>query len=557
MGAPTLSADGDTIDVMSNPLSGRINRVIDLDAGERPAIIGDQMHWWVMNDAGNAHEQTGTLPLGIEVHASAFAFDLPGPLRYTTFYRYRVLHRGSAQIDSAYVGIWQDADLGNSTDDYAGSDTTLGLIYTYNGRETDERGYGAAPPAVGIDFVSGGVKRSGTSHPLSGAVISFDDSGPLGDPRSGEEYFNYVRSRWRSGQPLTEGGQGNDPGATPARFSFPGDPVVGEFWSETNADGAGDKTPPSDRRVTVGSGPTILQPGDRLDVVVAVVWARGRSNLDSVTELKQADRLVQSFVDSGFRSAVEAIDVPEITTMSSDGAVTLSWSNPDGSNNYNEQYAAVAPWLGVMYSFEGYEVLRFSSDQDSVGSIVATYDIANGIQAVVEPGEDGVDVVVANGTDSGTAYEHRVGGLDNYRSYHFGVRVYAVQDSLSPKVIRSDVARVRVEPAPSLDEADGSAILSAIGIVPNPYMAASNYEQAGGPSEARFVNVPAGSVVTVFTLSGTRVRVLRKEDDRPVMPWDLTNDSGRRLASGMYLVHVSVPDVGQTVIKFALATPAY
>ncbi len=55
------------------------------------------------------------------------------------------------------LGYWTDPDLGNASDDYVGTDTTLDMIYVYNGDNEDEGsdGYGTAPPALGISFLQG------------------------------------------------------------------------------------------------------------------------------------------------------------------------------------------------------------------------------------------------------------------------------------------------------------------------------------------------------------------------------------------------------------------
>ena len=172
LGAPTLAPmesdgidnddDGEVdeggemglLDVMDEPLSARISRTIDLAAGERPQILGDQLLWWVMNDRGNQHLATNTPPIGLEVHASAFAFNTAGAIGNTTFYRYKIFYRGSAPLTDAYIGIFSDPDLGDFDDDYVGSDTTLGLGYVYNANNEDAA-YGAPAPAAGYDFFQG------------------------------------------------------------------------------------------------------------------------------------------------------------------------------------------------------------------------------------------------------------------------------------------------------------------------------------------------------------------------------------------------------------------
>src|SRR5690606_225576 len=111
-----------------------------------------QTAWWVMNDVGNGHEETGTAPLGVEVRVTAFS--VRGPrvpphggvptVDQATFYRYLVTNRTDAVIDSAYASIFADVDLGDASDDYVGSDTLRHMGYVYNADNFDggSLGYG-------------------------------------------------------------------------------------------------------------------------------------------------------------------------------------------------------------------------------------------------------------------------------------------------------------------------------------------------------------------------------------------------------------------------------
>ena len=49
-----------------------------------------------------------------------------------------------------------------------------------------------------------------------------------------------------------------------------------------------------------GSGDFKIHPGDTQTVMIAQFIARGTSNLNSVTKLKQLDDFIQAFVDNGF-----------------------------------------------------------------------------------------------------------------------------------------------------------------------------------------------------------------------------------------------------------------
>ncbi|RKZ00574.1 MAG: hypothetical protein DRQ13_00110 [Ignavibacteriae bacterium] len=74
-----------------------------------------------------------------------------------------------------------------------------------------------------------------------------------------------------------------------------------------------------------------------------------------------------------------------------------------------------------------------------------------------------------------------------------------------------------------------------------------------------FTNLPEEVTVKIYALSGTLLRTLTTEDKSsptsPFIRWDLQNDSGLRVASGMYLAIVSNPNFGDKVLKFAIIMP--
>jgi hypothetical protein len=105
--------------------------------------------------------------------------------------------------------------------------------------------------------------------------------------------------------------------------------------------------------------------------------------------------------------------------------------------------------------------------------------------------------------------------------------------------------------APTLDEQQ--AELDEIGITPNPYRGTSAYEVNNLSNDVRFTNMPDVATIRVFTLNGTLVRTIRKESPGiRSLSWDLATDEGLPLGSGMYLIHVDVPGVGEHVIKFGV-----
>ena len=85
-----------------------------------------------------------------------------------------------------------------------------------------------------------------------------------------------------------------------------------------------------------------------------------------------------------------------------------------------------------------------------IGTVIATYDVANGITRVIDgpPGEP--TEVVARGNDGGVQTFHTVNNLTNYTTHYFGVQAYAFNEPSFPKIYASPITRV--EAVPSINE---------------------------------------------------------------------------------------------------------
>jgi hypothetical protein len=91
-------------------------------------------------------------------------------------------------------------------------------------------------------------------------------------------------------------------------------------------------------------------------------------------------------------------------------------------------------------------------------------------------------------------------------------------------------------------------------VFPNPYKAYSALENTGTDAQfVTFTNLPTKAKVRVYTLSGRLVRTLEKDDATTFLTWDLQNEAELRVASGLYIVHIEAPDLGeQKVLKLAV-----
>jgi hypothetical protein len=95
--------------------------------------------------------------------------------------------------------------------------------------------------------------------------------------------------------------------------------------------------------------------------------------------------------------------------------------------------------------------------------------------------------------------------------------------------------------------ADG---LKLINVVPNPYYAYSEYERNRVDTRVKITNLPEKCTVRIYSVNGKLMRTFKKDSEITSIDWDLNNQIGVAVSSGVYLIHVEVPGVGERVIKF-------
>ena len=304
----------EAVDASGRPLvvTGR-DQSLDLGAGERPVVFGTQTAFWILNDVGNEHRSTGSLPLGIEVAVTAFVVSSPVPIfDQSSFMRYRITNRSDRDINDLLFTLWADPDLGDGGDDFVGVDTTRSLAYVYNADEPDQGGYGLRPPAFGVR-VLGGDASPEESHRLGAFAYGQGGNANRRDPGNAAEYRRSMNGRWPDGTPIREIGNGysRDVSAPSTAFAFPGDPTLGHFWSEERP---GIYLDPyyqvGDRRFWATTRPVSLASGASTEVDLAFVFAQGDSRLGSLYDLFQQSDVVQAAYDDGSLFATQPRYVP-------------------------------------------------------------------------------------------------------------------------------------------------------------------------------------------------------------------------------------------------------
>jgi hypothetical protein len=358
----------------------------------RVTLFGDQTFWWIFNDKGNIHTETGGDPIGMEIRAQAFAFATNDEVNSMTFMNYELINRGTQTLYETYFGQFIDAALGGPFDDYVGCDVGRGLGYVYNGRSFDAPeqgylGYGANPPACGVDFFEGpyqdndGVDNAigiGPNEAVEGNGLGYGDgiadnerfgmrhflyynnTGNGGnpdqtDPINAVDYYNYLKGFWKDGTRFVYGGNGHigDPDADPTMpcdFMFPGDSdplgwgTGGNPQPEWTEESAGNL--PYDRRFVQSAGPFVLVPGAVNNITVGVVYGRAYAGTPfaSVEALRVADDKAQALFENCFK-VLDGPDAPDISIQELDRELIVTLTNGPSSNNANEDYVELDPFI--------------------------------------------------------------------------------------------------------------------------------------------------------------------------------------------------------------------
>jgi len=92
--------------------------------------------------------------------------------------------------------------------------------------------------------------------------------------------------------------------------------------------------------------------------------------------------------------------------------------------------------------------------------------------------------------------------------------------------------------------------LDMINVVPNPYYAYSTYETSQLDNRIKITNLPRRATISIYTISGTLIKQIKKNDNITSVDWDLKNTFGIPVASGLYVIHVDAKGVGEKVLKW-------
>ena len=96
----------------------------------------------------------------------------------------------------------------------------------------------------------------------------------------------------------------------------------------------------------------------------------------------------------------------------------------------------------------------------------------------------------------------------------------------------------------------GKSALDMIRVVPNPYFAFSEYENNPVENRVKLTNLPQTCKISIYTVDGSLVRRIFKDDQSTEVLWDMKNNAKVPIASGTYLIHIDAGELGEKVVKW-------
>lgn len=410
--APFYDANGDGV---YNPTDGDypwydLKKEVDCRTSRQITLYGDYNYWWIFNDKGDIHTESGGEPIGMEIRGQAFAFSTSNEINNMTFYNYELINRSTQTLTNTYFAFYTDPDLGCAYNDYVGCDIQRGLAFAYNKYDDDQGNPGPQtcnnpissseiPPAIGIDFFEGPYQdNDGIDNPLTtdvsqalsqkgipykGLGIGYGDGvidnerfgmrkfvyynnsgGQKGDPQGGSpvQFYNYMKGHWKDGSNFYFGGTGysGEVGVTTIETDYimygNTDPynwaTRGVVPPVIGVDGWTEfalNNADDDKRMVQSAGPFTLEPGATNNITVGAIYAKANAGnaWQSVIELRTADDKAQALFDNCFR-ILDGPDAPDLTIQEMDKSLILYLSNSSISNNFNEQYTEKDPIIEAL-----------------------------------------------------------------------------------------------------------------------------------------------------------------------------------------------------------------
>jgi hypothetical protein len=91
--------------------------------------------------------------------------------------------------------------------------------------------------------------------------------------------------------------------------------------------------------------------------------------------------------------------------------------------------------------------------------------------------------------------------------------------------------------------------LKLINVVPNPYNAYSEYETGKVDTRIKITNLPEKCFIRIYNVQGKLIKSYDKDSPVTYQDWNLNNHANIAVSSGVYLIYIDVPGIGERILK--------
>ncbi len=95
-------------------------------------------------------------------------------------------------------------------------------------------------------------------------------------------------------------------------------------------------------------------------------------------------------------------------------------------------------------------------------------------------------------------------------------------------------------------------VAELVNVFPNPYIGVNRFEENRFNRFVTFSHLPEQATIRIFNLAGILVRKIEKDNASQFADWDLLNEDGLPVASGIYVANIEMPGLGEKNLKIAV-----
>jgi hypothetical protein len=95
--------------------------------------------------------------------------------------------------------------------------------------------------------------------------------------------------------------------------------------------------------------------------------------------------------------------------------------------------------------------------------------------------------------------------------------------------------------------------IKKLNVFPNPYYGVNSEEINKYNRFVTFTHLPNQATIRIFNLAGVMIKTIEKNSEDQFQRWDLANDAGLPVASGLYIAYIEMKELGETkILKLAI-----